>query len=69
MSKVRSFRAAYSERVARELFDVPGATYAVIAESLRADEEGRESFTVNGTTYGRVSPQRDAHPFRLFKKK
>lgn len=53
MSKVWSYRAAYSERVVKELCSGPDGKHGGIIAMHKAVSEGKDSFTYNGTTYVR----------------
>jgi hypothetical protein len=53
MSKVWSYRTAYSEEVFRDLASGPDGKHGGIIAMLKASDAGEDSFTYNGRTYVR----------------
>lgn len=58
MSRLKSFRASYTESVVRDLFGTPSAARETAAKILACCREGKDFFEVGGKTYRRVSPHR-----------
>jgi hypothetical protein len=69
MSYSRTFKAAYSEEVVRELDNGPDGPHGGILAMAKACDEGKDSFTYNGRTYVRHRPVEPDTAFARFIRK